>query len=215
MSMKDLIYVAVFAAGAAIGSAVTWKYVKDKYERIMQEDFEQRRYDGNKNDSKESYDIPKNEPTEENTEEVERKEGLGISLSDYNSLASNYKGDNPQKTNYTAYTRKEKQYPYLAEKDKQRLEANNVDIESIESILPDEYGEYMSYEQITLVLYADGVMADEDDNIITDPEELLGDDYEDHFGENDDPDTCYFRNHKIKAEYEVIKDERTFKEVIG
>ena len=57
--------------------------------------------------------------------------------------------------------------------------------------------------------------ADEDDTVITDPEELLGDDYEDHFGENDDPDTCYFRNHKLKAEYEVIKDERTFKEVIG
>lgn len=210
--MKDLIYVAVFAAGAAIGSAVTWKYVKDKYERIMQEDFEQRRYDGNKNDdepTEESNDISEDEPTEE----VERKEE--IDLSNYNSLASNYKGDDPQKTNYAAYTRKEKQYPYLAERDKQRLEADNVDIESIESIIPDEFGEYMSYEQITLILYADGVMADEDDNIITNPEELLGDDYEDHFGENDDPDTCYFRNHKIKAEYEVIRDARRFEEVVG
>ena len=210
--MKDLIYVAVFAAGAAIGSAVTWKYVKDKYERIMQEDFEQRRYDGNKNDdepTEESNDISEDEPTEE----VERKEE--IDLSNYNSLASNYKGDDPQKTNYTAYTRKEKQYPYLAERDRQRLEADNVDIESIESIIPDEFGEYMSYEQITLIQYADGVMADEDDNIITNPEELLGDDYEDHFGENDDPDTCYFRNHKIKAEYEVIRDARRFEEVVG
>lgn len=207
--MKDLIYVAVFAAGAAIGSAVTWKYVKDKYERIMQEDFEQRRYDGNKNDSEESNDISEDEPTEE----VERKEE--VDLSNYNSLASNYKGDDPQKTNYTAYTRKEKQYPYLAERDRQRLEADNVDIESIESIIPDEFGEYMSYEQITLIQYADGVMADEDDNIITNPEELLGDDYEDHFGENDDPDTCYFRNHKIKAEYEVIRDARRFEEVVG
>lgn len=212
--MKELIYVAVFAAGAAIGSAVTWKYVKDKYERIMQEDFEQRRYDGNKNDSEESDDIYEDELTEENTEEeVERKEG--INLSEYKSLASNYKGDDPQKINYTAYTRKEKQYPYLAERDKQRLEADNVDIESIESIIPDEFGEYMSYEQITLIQYADGVMADEDDNIITNPEELLGDDYEDHFGENDDPDTCYFRNHKIKAEYEVIRDARRFEEVVG
>lgn len=207
--MKELIYVAVFAAGAAVGSAVTWKYVKDKYERIMQEDFEQRRYDGNKNDSEESDDISEEEPTEE----VERKEE--IDLSNYNSLASNYKGDDPQKTNYTAYTRKEKQYPYLAERDRQRLEADNVDIESIESIIPDEFGEYMSYEQITLIQYADGVMADEDDNIITNPEELLGDDYEDHFGENDDPDTCYFRNHKIKAEYEVIRDARRFEEVVG
>lgn len=207
--MKDLIYVAVFAAGAAIGSAITWKYVKDKYERIMQEDFEQRRYDGNKNDSEESNDISEDEPTEE----VERKEE--VDLSNYNSLASNYKGDDPQKTNYTAYTRKEKQYPYLAERDRQRLEADNVDIESIESIIPDEFGEYMSYEQITLIQYADGVMADEDDNIITNPEELLGDDYEDHFGENDDPDTCYFRNHKIKAEYEVIRDDRRFEEVVG
>lgn len=212
--MKELIYVAVFAAGAAVGSAVTWKYVKDKYERIMQEDFEQRRYDGNKNDSEESDDISEDEPTEENTEEVERKELESI-LSTYNSLRSKYKGDDPQKTNYTAYTRKEKQYPYLAERDKQRLEADNVDIESIESIIPDEFGEYMSYEQITLIQYADGVMADEDDNIITNPEELLGDDYEDHFGENDDPDTCYFRNHKIKAEYEVIRDDRRFEEVVG
>lgn len=211
--MKDLIYVAVFAAGAAIGSAVTWKYVKDKYERIMQEDFEQRRYDVNKNDSEESNDISEDKPAEENTEEVKRKEE--VDLSNYNSLASNYKGDDPQKTNYTAYTRKEKQYPYLAERDRQRLEADNVDIESIESIIPDEFGEYMSYEQITLIQYADGVMADEDDNIITNPEELLGDDYEDHFGENDDPDTCYFRNHKIKAEYEVIRDDRRFEEVVG
>lgn len=213
--MKDLIYVAVFAAGAAIGSVVTLKYVKDKYERIMQEDFEQRRYDGNKNDSEESNDISEDEPTEEvERKELERKELESI-LSTYNSLTSKYKRDDPQKTNYTAYTRKEKQYPYLAERDKQRLEADNVDIESIESIIPDEFGEYMSYEQITLIKYADGVMADEDDNIITNPEELLGDDYEDHFGENDDPDTCYFRNHKIKAEYEVIRDDRRFEEVVG
>lgn len=210
--MKDLIYVAVFAAGAAIGSAVTWKYVKDKYERIMQEDFEQRRFE-NKKETEESPDKSDDEPTEEDPEEVKKKEEAN--LSNYNSLASGYQGENPQKTNYTAYTRKEKQYPYLAERDKQRLEADNVDIESIESIIPDEFGEYMSYEQITLIIYADGVMADEDDNIITNPEELLGDDYEDHFGENDDPDTCYFRNHKIKAEYEVIRDARRFEEVVG
>ena len=34
------INVLVFAAGAAIGSAVTWKVVKTKYERFAQEEIE-------------------------------------------------------------------------------------------------------------------------------------------------------------------------------
>ena len=32
--------VLIFAAGAAIGSAVTWKLIKEKYERIAQEEID-------------------------------------------------------------------------------------------------------------------------------------------------------------------------------
>ena len=35
---RKIINVIMFAAGAAIGSAVTWKVVKDRYEKIVQEE---------------------------------------------------------------------------------------------------------------------------------------------------------------------------------
>lgn len=39
--MKDtLINIVIFAVGAAVGSAVTWKYFKTKYERIAQEEID-------------------------------------------------------------------------------------------------------------------------------------------------------------------------------
>ena len=37
---SKFINVLMFAAGAVIGSAVTWKIVKDRYERVIEEEIE-------------------------------------------------------------------------------------------------------------------------------------------------------------------------------
>ncbi len=60
--------VLLFAAGAAIGSAVTWKLVKDKYERIAQEEIDS---------VKETFAARKPiEPVEDEPETVEPRETI-------------------------------------------------------------------------------------------------------------------------------------------
>ena len=52
---SKFINVLMFAVGAAIGSAVTWKIVKTKYDRIVQEEIESIReaFDNNCSDDQE------------------------------------------------------------------------------------------------------------------------------------------------------------------
>jgi len=68
-------------------------------------------------------------------------------------------------------------------------------------ISPEEYGDLIGYDTKLLVYYSDFVLADEDDNIITDPENIIGDALE-HFGDYDD-DSVYVRNYSMKCDYEI------------
>lgn len=81
-------------------------------------------------------------------------------------------------------------------------------------IPPEEFGEYMDYEQVSLTLYADGVLADEDDNIVEDVAGTVGPYYEDHFGEYED-DSVYVRNDMTRCEYEILKVEKTYNEIVS
>lgn len=76
-------------------------------------------------------------------------------------------------------------------------------------IIPiEEYGELYDYEEINLTLYADGILTDEDDEMIDDPEELIGsgnlkylrnaDQLSDMIG-----DSIFIRNDAKKCDYEV------------
>lgn len=77
-------------------------------------------------------------------------------------------------------------------------------------ISPDEYGE-LDYEQISLNYWADEVLTDENDEVINNPVEILGDKALDSFGEYED-DAVYVRNDEFRADYEVLLDKRTFSE---
>ena len=83
-------------------------------------------------------------------------------------------------------------------------------------IAPEEFGEYEEYETETLTYYTDGVLADEWDNVIENPAELVGDGFENHFDEyEDDPDTVYVRNDELNMYYEIQRDLRSFSDVFG
>ena len=81
------------------------------------------------------------------------------------------------------------------------------------SIPPDDLGEFDEYSVITLIYYADGVLADELDEEVDDVEGAVGDDLEHKFGEYEDDVVC-IRNDSRKCDYEIIRDERLFSEVI-
>ena len=80
-------------------------------------------------------------------------------------------------------------------------------------IPPEQFGDDEEYEQISLTYYADGVLADENDEVIEDVEDAVGIDPLNHFGEYED-DSVFVRNDARKCDYEILLDQRTYSEVV-
>lgn len=80
-------------------------------------------------------------------------------------------------------------------------------------ISPEEFGELEEYEQISLTFFADGVLTDDDYEVIENPDEIVGEESLTHFGEYED-DSVFVRNDKMKCDYEILLDNRTYDEVL-
>lgn len=183
---KGLIFTCAFSIGAAIGSVVTWKIVKDKYEQIAREEIKEvRAYYSEKS---ESNDIPEEDNTPDPTASVSPEPVSADIRMEYSSIASKYStdegGDKPM-------SRRE---PYV--------------------ISPAEFGEDDNYETITLIYYNDGVLADHDGNRIEDIESCIGYESLNHFGEYED-DSVYVRNDDTMMDYEVLLDETNYADLDG
>ena len=78
----------------------------------------------------------------------------------------------------------------------------------------EESGELYDYETVTLIFYADHVLAEEDGDLVENISELVGDDFDTHFGEYES-DSVYIRNDAKKCDYEILKDLQTYEEATG
>lgn len=81
-------------------------------------------------------------------------------------------------------------------------------------IAPEDFGEYDEYDRISLTYYADSILADEDDEIVEDVENVVGFESLNHFGEYED-DSVYVRNERRKVDYEILLDTRRYSDVIN
>lgn len=84
----------------------------------------------------------------------------------------------------------------------------------LEYINADEYGSDVDYELVALTYYTDGVLADERGNKITDVPLLVGSNFADHFGEEED-DTVFVRNDTEQIYFEIALSQRAYSEVFG
>ena len=75
-------------------------------------------------------------------------------------------------------------------------------------ISEDELAEYDVYETFTLTYFADRVLAETNNEMVPDPEELIGPDALDAFGEDDD--AVYVCDDRLRCVYEILKDEREY-----
>lgn len=76
-------------------------------------------------------------------------------------------------------------------------------------ITPNEFGD-IDYEQIELVLFADGVLADGDSyEKVEDVDGMIGKENLTKFGHYE-PDRVCVRNDRLKCDYEIICDERVY-----
>lgn len=179
--------VLIFTVGAAIGSAVTWYFVKTKYERIAQEEidsvkeeFTKHTYDGPQDADEadtEQNDIPEEEPV---CNSKEKYTGIVKTLGYHN------------------YSDVE---PTLMETKKKDISTN------ARVITPDEFGTE-DYKIVELTYWADGVVTDTKNKRIKDVGSLLGDTLE-RFGEYE-RDALHVRDDAKKIDFEILRDLKKY-----
>lgn len=189
--MKSSLGFVIFVAGAAIGSTATWYYAKKHYEQIAQEEI---------NSVKEKFSAKK-EPTVvnivNNADSAEKKAAVAKekpSIAEYAKQLS--------KEGYTNYSNVE-----MPEDHKKEPDVTEIPF----VIPPEEFGELEDegYFKVSLTYYADGVLADEDDEIVEDVDGWVGKESLDHFGEYED-DSVFVRNHRLKIDYEILLSQREY-----
>lgn len=182
MMSNTLSKIIIFAAGAVVGSAVTWKLTKDKYERMAQADIQAVRDLYN---SKQKETLEADSETEEPDEPKE-----------------------PTRREVYAGVVGELGYGDLSS---EKIVEEEDDVSDPYIISPSEYGE-LDYETESLWYYeGDGVVTTYFGEIIEDVESLVGADFADHYGEYEE-DSVHVRNDKLKTDFEILRDLSSFSE---
>lgn len=190
---SKFINVIMFAAGAAIGSVVTWKIVEARYERIVQAELESIR---------ETFAVvgsdDNQEQTDDSDEEGQRECAGQINWEELEDLDEN---DDDDKAEYADIVRN-----YTSEKGGAVIVTKEPYV-----ISPYDFGEEDGYNQVELTYYADNILEDEDYNIVTNAEELIGPKALYTFGEYED-DSVFVRNEYLMTDFQILKDYRTYSE---
>lgn len=186
-----------FVAGLVIGSAVTYVVVKDKFEKIAQEEIDS---------VKEVFGRRVEKEADKKVEKIAEKEVEKIrkEYNKYDNLTKNY-------TNYSKTEVEEDKDEEVCENDEDGVELFEVERASDSDrpyvIDPWDFGGEDGYDTVTLIYYADDVLTDSDNNVIEDEDidDFVGKDFAEHFGEYEKDCVCV-RNDRLKIDYEICRD---------
>lgn len=211
---KTLCNVLLVTVGAAIGSLVTWKVVKTKYEQIAQEEI-----DSVKDEYKRTMDLQR--------KEVELYRSKQTAIQNESEEPSEEQNDDcypdDDERDFTASEKEQIEYYKLTSRyrkteesddDKTNKEGDEEEEDLVQYvngpyvISPEEFGDEPSFSTQPLDYFADGVLAD-GWGIELDLDETIGEDAIDHFGDYVD-DIVYVRNERTEIDYEVTRDPRTY-----
>lgn len=168
--------VLIFAAGATIGSVVTWAVMKSRYNYNREIETEVGEYLGvpEEDKSEESdtvkVDISEREPADEQT------------MIQYNKIVND--------SGYSGVVEQKKE---------------EDDVEGPYIIPAEEFEEVDGYNSVTLYWYEDKTLVDEMENEIDDPEDIIGYDALMYFEDYEDCDSVYVRNDARKTDYEILR----------
>ena len=187
---KNIINIAIFAAGALVGSAATWLVLRKKYEERERKEIEElkaalspkKNVDKTTDAEQEPVerskpDIPDPRQAELTSNDDETDEEVGDMRKRYEKFV--------QLTDYNKIFDEEEVAP--VEEDLPKV------------IPPEEFGEIEDYDQISLTYYADGYLADDFNNY-----EVM-EDIDAHVGKESDNEQTY---------YEILRSDRLFVEVV-
>lgn len=203
----------IFLAGAAVGSVITWKVVEKRYRDLADEEIEsvketfRNRLVNDTEEEKETI-IKK----EENSEVVKNRERIEEIIKNNNYLVGVDAAEEDTES---------QQVEEIVEVSDENEEDYTVPVDVGEDssvpyvISEEEYGEYGNEEK-TLIYYSDYILADEEDDVITDPESVIGN----ALKEFDKPTTVpiervYVRDEANEIDYIILRSEKSYSEVYG
>lgn len=181
--MNNKIVLLAFITGAAAGVAGTWNYAKKKYEQIAQEEI----------DSVKEVFAKRDISGKDIAEEIKDADKNKPSISEYAARLQN--------EGYTNYS------DMNAEKEEEKEVMDKPYV-----IPPESFDDYDEYDTVSLTYFSDHILADENNEIIEDVEEVVGFESLSHFGEFED-DSVYVRNDARKCDYEILMDRRNYSDV--
>lgn len=190
----------MLAVGAAIGSAATWVYSQKKYSQLIQSEIEKTKeyYSDKGSDKPEKKDIQ--DPEEEKQLEEEKKKAVQTSTDIINQ--SGY--DMSSYSDYTRFSKPKEEHPEIVQKN---LETFGSDENFPVVIAPESYGEIEDYATHEYTYYKDGVVVDDDGDVI-DPEKvrsMLGIDFASHIGDFE-ADAVHIQNDLMKTYFEILAE---------
>lgn len=240
MNTKILKNLLILVLGAAVGSLITAKVLKTKYEELAQEEIDQikeyweNKYSEDTEIDPDEYQTLVKETADKINEELDsvinanyvRKAGRYGSLPEKKDLNTVLREKGltplPDESKLTPTYSMEPEYPEddPAEEDDEEYEDAKIqdlgigkpDIEIISSMQFDE----QMYEKTTLFYYAgDQILTDERDEPVPDFTEIIGEDAVNNFGHlSDDPSLVFVRNHRMSTDFEIVLNPSTFVESV-
>lgn len=201
---KSIFAVVGFVLGAAAGSLVTWKLIEQKYMDMADDEIRSvKEMYLHRDTVKSVVDALTPEKDREITDEGKQL------VEKLNDLTASYTSDD-EKPDYTVYSQAKEKHNVFDDAMPSEPEEKHDEPYIID---PTEFGEFSEYEQRELTYYKDGVICENDTDMI-DPYDILGDiDVEEHFGEYEN-DRVFVRDDRRQVDYEILRDERTFMEVL-
>lgn len=193
---KKLFNVLLFTAGATIGSLVTWKVLKKKYEQLLQEEIDSFKetyalcMSGTEADDNDTDDFC-------DTSDTEDEAFSESDMTEYATLAGKY--GHPSSDENIEKGGGDDEVPYI----------NGPYV-----IKPEEFGDgNYDHELHCLTYYDDGVLANDWWEKL-DIDETIGQEALEHFGDYTE-DVVHVRNERLQRDYEVTRDPRNYLDIVA
>ena len=182
----------IFVSGVAVGSVVTWKLLKTRYEQLAQEEIDSVKEKFSNKCRKIDDANSDDEPDSDECEDDETSD-----IDEYKTRL--------EESGYVNYSE-----PFERKVGDVKMDGDVADKPYV--ISPDDFGTDLDYDQIELTYYSDGVLVDENNEPVEDVENVVGADSLDSFGEYED-DSVYVRNDRLKSEFAILLDHRKYSEI--
>ena len=193
----------IFIGGVAVGSLVTWRLLKEKYIRQTQEEINEVREHYRKKKELEEVTVDSNGTTETN----EKPDLIAYAAKltkngyiDYTNPKSLVKATGDMIDAVVQKDNEESLDPVIL---------NDPSYQPPYIISPEDFAIDDEYTIINLNYYIDGVLTDEDDNIVENVDDVVGLENLNHMGEYED-DALHIRNENYKCEYEILLSRRLY-----